>query len=434
VAIPENYAQDAHTNPVANLAGWWEFFKDPCLNELIKKAVEANYDLRIAIEKINELRADYNIKESELWPQIFLLGQAQRTKYSANYPLYSNLNPKTVNELEVFFQGIWELDFWGRLRRQKQAAYAELQAQVESMRDVYIILLGDVARTYIDIRSLEKKIFLREEQVAIYTQLAQLAYELLEAGLDSNIAYQEQLENLDESKNVLIMLKTSLTQAKNALAVLLGENPESFNLDQASLNIPSSQELLAIGLPSDLLRRRPDIRKAEQLVAVATENVGVAISDYFPRFFLLGNVGPQTNKGSKFFKSNSIGWSIGPAFYWPIISFGRIKYNVQAKKSMEQQALLSYAQTVLNAFKDVENALVQYLNGEKQLYVLQEKLMAATKKRDLYKSLFDSGLANKSDYLQSEKDRIEIVWQVTDIKSLVSNSLVLVYKSLGGGW
>lgn len=434
VAVPKKYAQKVDNNGVANLANWWEFFKDPYLNDLIQKAVATNYDLQIAIEKINELRAEYNIKESELLPEVFLVGIGQTNTYSCNYPLYANLNPKTVTNLQLFFEAIWELDFWGRIRRGAQAAYAQLQAQIESMRDVYIILLGDVAKTYIDIRSFEKKISLREQQIVINSQLATLALERLDSGIDSQVPYQEQIQNLAEANNMLIQLQTILTQTKNALASLLGENPESFIIAQGDLTVPSSQELVAAGVPSDLLRRRPDIRKAEQLVAVATENIGIAISDYFPRFFLLGNIGPQTNKFSKLFNAGSIGWSIGPAFFWPILTFGRIKYNVQAKRSAEKQALLSYAQTVVNAFKDVENALVQYFDAEKRLTITEEKLDAATTKRDLIQSRFDAGLVSQTDYLQAENERLEIEWQVADIQQFVATSLVLVYKSLGGGW
>jgi NodT family efflux transporter outer membrane factor (OMF) lipoprotein len=302
------------------------------------------------------------------------------------------------------------------------------------MRDVYIMLLGDVAKTYIDIRTLQKKIDLTQQQVDIDTKLLSLTKDRLQSGVASEIPDTEQQAALDDSKSQLVLLHTSFKQAVNRLAVLLGENPEQFVLQPGKHRVPESNKTLGIGLPSELLRRRPDIRKAESLLVAATEYVGQAIADWFPSFSLLGSVGTQVNKIPNLFTSGSISWSIGPSMRLPILTFGRIKFNVQAKKSAQQQALLAYCQSVVSALGDVENCLISYFNEKDRKNIIEEKLFAVTRERDLVSSLFQSGLDNQTDYLLAEKNRITTELTLTDVKQSVSTSLVSVYKALGGGW
>jgi NodT family efflux transporter outer membrane factor (OMF) lipoprotein len=434
IVVPKKYAQDSLDGTIKSLENWWHLFEDPCLSQLIQKAVCANYDLRIAVEKIEELRAEFGIKRAEMFPQVFMLGITQREKFSTNTPIYNNVEPNPLNNFNYFFEAVWELDLWGRLRRGKNAACFELQAEIEHMRDVYIILLADVATTYIDIKALQQKIAIREQQLALDEKIVSLQEELFTAGIESNIPYQDRYIQLQESKNILLMLETVYTQAHYALAVLLGENPSCFDLAPGELKIPQADQLIRTGLPSELLQRRPDIRRAERLLAVANQEVGIAVSDYFPRFFMLGGTGLQSNKVSTLFKSGSIGWSFGPAFFWPVITFGRIKFNIQVKESIERQAALSYAQTILYAFKDVEDALIQFFNASEQLNVLEKKLQAATQKKELIHTLFNAGLTNELEYLQIEKEYLEVAWNLADTKQKVSVALVVVYKSLGGGW
>lgn len=434
VEVPKKYAHEKLKSDIKDLKEWWKFFNDPALNKIIATAVETNYDLQIALEKIEELRAEFCIKRADLFPRVFMLGITERERFSKNTPIFNNVEPNPLNNFNYFFEAVWEVDLWGRLARGRDAACFELQAQIEHMRDVYIILLADVAATYIDIKSLQQKIGLVKEQIQVDELLVTLYSELFDAGILNNIILQEQREQLQETKNVVIDLETVYAQAHHALAVLLGKNPSCFHIQEGELGIPQADELIATGLPSELLQRRPDIRQAERLLAVANQKVGIAVSDYFPRFFMLGGTGLRSNKISQLFDSDSIGWSIGPGFFWPVITFGRIKFNIQAKKSVERQAVLSYAQTVVHAFKDVEDALVQFFNTSKQFHVLDERLTAVNQRKKLIRSLFEAGLKSKVEYLQIKKEYLQAAWDVADAKQKVSTSLVVVYKSLGGGW
>lgn len=434
VPVPAAYAHDGTESAIKDLSGWWKLFNDPCLCQLIEKAVDANYDLRIAVEKIEELRAEFGIKKAEMYPYVFLFGFTQREKFSSNYPIYANLEANPITNINHFFQAFWEIDFWGRLRRGKDAACFRLQAEVENMRDVYIMLLAEVATTYIDIKALQEKIDLLEQQIAVDQKLLTLQDVRFAAGITSNIVYQDQQKQLLESQNILVGLKTLHAQAYNALAVLLGENPSCFDACTGMPGMPTVDDLVATGLPSQLLQRRPDIRQAERLLAAANQEVGIAVSDYFPRFFLLGSSGLQSEKISTYFNSGSIGWSIGPGVFWPILTFGRIKYNIQVKEAQERQAALTYAQTVLRAFQDVEDALIQFFNTSQQWDILQKKLDAAHEKNKLIQSIYTSGLASELDYLQSKKEYLDTSWYVVDAQQKATVALVVLYKSLGGGW
>jgi NodT family efflux transporter outer membrane factor (OMF) lipoprotein len=390
--------------------------------------------MRIAIEKIKEMRALYRIQNAKLFPEVGATADISRNNLS-NKVLLDSYLPKTHFDYFQFgFDAIWELDFWGKQAMARGAAYDEYLAGIESMRDVYIMLLGDVARTYVDIRRLQKKIDLLQQQVDINTKLLFLTKDRLQSGIASEIPDVEQLAELDESKSQLVLLQTSFKQSVNRLAVLLGENPEQFVLQPGEHKVPQSNKPLGIGLPSDLLRRRPDIRKAESLLAASVEYVGQAVADWFPSFSLLGSAHTQVNKIPNLFTKGSITWSIGPSVSVPILTFGRIQFNVQAKKSAQQQALLAYGQSIVAALGDVENWLVSYFNEKDRKRILEEKLSAATRERDLVDSLFQSGLDNQTQYLLAEKNRITIELELTGVEQSVSTSLISVYKSLGGGW
>ncbi len=434
IPLPDKFAQQCQASDKADLAKWWTFFQDPYLNTLIEKALANNYDMRIAIEKIKEMRALYRIQNAKLFPEVDATASASGNTLSQKLSLDSYLPDPHFDYFQLGFDAVWELDFWGKQTMARDAAYNEYQAGIESMHDVYIMLLGDVAKTYIDIRTLQKRIDLLQQQIDIDTKLLFLTKDRLQSGVASEIPDVEQLAALDESKSQLVLLQISFKQSVNRLAVLLGENPEQFVLQPGNHAVPQSNKALGIGLPSELLRRRPDIRKAESLLAASVEYVGQAIADWFPSFSLLGNVNTEVNKVPNLFSNGSLSWSFGPSIRLPILTFGRIKFNVQAKKSAEKQALLAYGQSVVTALGDVENWLVSYFNEKDRKHVLEEKLSAATRERDLVYSLFQSGLDNQTQYLFAEKNRVAIELELTDAEQSVSTSLVSVYKALGGGW
>jgi len=416
-----------------NLAEWWHNFKDPTLNELIEQALTNNYSLRIAIEKIEEARAFYRIKRAELFPQIDAVGQLNRTRFSQTLEQTSFITTNPTSFFQYGFDGFWELDFWGRIWHAKNARYFAMQAQIEEMRDIYIILLADVARTYIDICTLYKKLELLCTQIQIDAQLVTLTKDLFKAGLASNIEVAQQEQIFATTQDQFKILQTNLAQTKSQLGVLLGINPEDLSIAPCD-QVPFSHVELTIGIPSEILRRRPDIRRAERLVAAAHENVGQAIAEWFPHFTLLGGITTEASKGSNWFSGDSLAWHIGPSMSWPFINFGTVTANINVKKSAEKQTILEYSQTIINALKEIEDFLVAYFNNIKQRSILADKLKYALTQQDLVTTKFVSGLVNKLDALNAQKNSITAELEFVDIQQTLSTNLVSLYKALGGGW
>lgn len=433
--LPDKFATGK--TGVAQLADWWKFFEDTCLDNLIDKAVKNNYDLQIAIEKIEETRATYQIERAKLFPEIDAIGAINRQQYSRDLIQNSAATTLLRNRFNYFqagFDAIWELDFWGKIRHARDAAYAEYEAQIEAMRDVYIILLSDVVRTYVSVRSLQKQLDLLTRKIDVDTRLLMLTHARLHSGIDSALPDFEQVAALESTKSQKTVVQTECQQAINRLATLLGENPEGFVLCDGGHCVPQSTKIIEPGLPSELLKRRPDIRRAERLYAAAVERVGQAVADQFPNFSLVGSVATEANKSHDWFSCGSLSWLLGPAMRWPLITFGRIQFRVQVQESVQRQALLTYAQLVIRALEDVENALVAYFNEQERVQVLTHKLRAITIERDLIAEKYVSGLANELDLLLAEKNRLESELELTDVQQSASTATIALYKALGGGW
>jgi multidrug efflux system outer membrane protein len=434
VPVPDRFDQQCNAGTNENFTDWWTFFKDPYLNKLIEKALVSNYTLRIAIEQIEYARDMYKVQFANLFPQVYVTSYINKTRYPKDVLSNAGLPKNTLPYFDAGFDAYWEIDVWGQLRHGINAAYDQYEAQIEYMHDVRIMLISDVAKSYIEIRSLECQIDLAQENIALNTQLLALSHDRFNAGLKSEIPADEQQVALDTAYNQVVALETAIAQIINRLAVLVGENPEDFKFCEGTHAVPRSTKKLEVGLPSELLLRRPDIREAERLLAAATEQVGYARGELFPKFFLLGWLSSDSTYGSNWFGSQSLAWSIGSLILWPMITFGRITYKIKAKESQEKQALLAYSQKVITALADVENALVNYFNTEKQLQILENKTCAATRKRDLVYDLFNSGLSNETDFLLAEQERIEVVSEFIETERMLSTALISVYKALGGGW
>lgn len=436
VAIPTQYRMKAAHDAQSELIGsWWQQFNDEQLNNLIVEAAENNLDYQVALEKICEVRAYYHIKQAELFPKVDLKASAERNRISQNLFDSQVLGPPTQSMYQIGFDASWEIDLFGKRRRDREAALYEFEAEKANARDVYITLLSEVMRHYIDIRLAQQQITKTKRQIAIYRELLLLSESLNNAGLRDTIdplLAKASYENLESS---LPHLESHLEQSIHGMAILLGKAPEAIGEKfQLIASIPTSMEEIPLGLPSDLLRRRPDIRVAEKQLAKATANVGSAIADLFPRFSLLGDFGYQSNRSRRWFNAESRSWSFGPSFDWPILYFGRIRSNIRAQTSIQKQALLSYEQTILSALKDVENSLAQYFKEGETFDHLQEELKAKERIFALKSDLYMSGLSDLQSALTAENDLIQTELQLLESQGARSTYLVTLYKALGGEW
>ncbi len=437
IAMPSSYETHATLSEEdeVQLRSWWTQFEDPMLNVLIHEAISQNLDLKIALEKINQVRAQYQIKAAELAPKLDMTVEERRSRISQSLFGSTFLGPPMQNFYRVGFDASWEIDIFGKRRREKESAFYEYEAERENARDIYITLLGDVAQSYIEIRSLQHQIHITKRQIFIQRELLDLTSDLFEAGLSSEIDQQEVQALLESTRASLPPLEVALKQTIHGLATLLGKAPENFeNEFSDAAPIPLSSQEIPLGLPSDLLRRRPDIRQAERLLAAATANVGAAIADLFPRFSLIGDYGFQSNNSQRWLKAQSRTWSIGPTMDWPIFYFGRIRENIRAQNSLQEQALLSYEQTILTALEDVENSLVGYYKEEERRSRLEKEVEAKHRAYELKRELYLSGLADFQTFLQADQDLLNSQNDLISSTEQLSTNLVALYKALGGEW
>ncbi len=431
-----------------DLREWWNQFNDPILNEMIDEAIVNNYDLRIAGERIAEVRAQYQLAADNLWPQIDLNGTIIRQRISQNIvnnsfnktsAVFTNVPSSAGTPVEdlfiIGFDASWELDLFGQLRRLKESAYDELEASWENFRNVYITLLAEVATNYANYRSLQQLIENIWDQIQIGEEELNLSKVRYSAGIQSEIEPLQNEALLDSLKSTLPPLEAQMRQSLYSIAVLLGRQPEQIPDKWAEPQpIPQAKGKIPVGLPSDLLRRRPDIRQAERNLASATAQVGAAIAQLYPSFSLTGSFGFESIHSNNWFTKNSSFWTIGPSVYWPVIDFGRIRDQIDYQNAFQREMLLIYEQTILTALQDVEDALVAYTKEEARLKQLAAQVSELQQSRDLTSALYQAGLSSLSDLLSADQQVLQAQQILISSEQSLSADLMAVYKSLGGEW
>lgn len=432
--MPEKFYDTCDADTNEPLTTWWEQFNDVTLNKLIQHALEYNYDLAIAVERINEARNLYQIKDAQLYPQINGISQIRHTRFSQALAQTSFLDNPNVSFFQFGFDSFWELDFWHQIRYQRDAQLYTYQAEIERMRNVYIVLIAQVVRTYIDLCAYAKIIRLLNYQIKIREKLLQLQTDLFIAGLANQIGVMQQKQLLIATENKQEQFIILLQQTKNQLAILLGLNPTQLKIHQLRQSVPLSFYRIETGIPSTLLQRRPDIRQAERKIAAAHATLNAAITDWFPRVTLFGGLSSESSNGSGWFTGKSLSWFIGPNIRWPIITFGRVQANIHVQASRERQEILDYSNVVINALKDVEDFLIAYCHNKEQITLLLAKYRAAKKEERLTQNLFHSGLRNEQDYLNAKLNKINVAIALTQTQQALSLNLASLYKALGGGW
>lgn len=432
---------------------WWEQFDDPLLNNLIDEALFANYDFRIALEKIEQARFQYRIERSHLWPEIDLHASATRSRISQTLiqppsqpqPSPSFL-PVYLNIFQVGFDAIWELDFWGKFRHARNAAYDTVEAMRADAESALILMVSEVAVNYVNIRALQKKIILTELRIQAGIKEAEIAKQLYRIGLGTQTQVKTQISALEADRATLPVLITSFKQTVYTLAYLLGRDPEGFiELFQDLGPIPSGLCRVPVGLPSDLLRRRPDVRSAEKQLAAATEQIGVAMADLFPHIALTGislgspnqtgsSVGYESSKLDKLFTDPSRVFSVGLGLNWDLLDFGRVQGKIDVQNSLQKQAFLNYKKTVIGALRDVESALVAYFEELQRRSSLLEKLESDRSLFNIAEDLFKIGLANEIQVQEALKALLASESTLIESEQALAGDLIALYKALGGDW
>lgn len=423
----------------AIVSKWWTTFNDPTLDSLVDRAVKGNLDLQIAQARVREARALRGIVTADLYPTVIVGGSYQRRRISASQfgiPAEGEENQSFDSDLyQVGFDASWEIDIFGGVRRSIEAANADIAAEVENRRDTLVTLLSEVARNYIELRSAQQQIAIANNNLKVQRETLELTQIRFDAGLVSALDVARAEAQVETTASQVPLLETSARQSMHALSVLLGQEPNALDQELAvDAPIPPAPPLVPVGLPSELLRRRPDIRRAERQLAAQTARIGVATADLFPKFSLTGTLGLTSPKVGDLASSDSGTWSIIPGVSWPILDFGRIKSNIAVQNAREQQATVFYEQTILNSLQEVADALVAFSQEQTRRENLERAVEANRTAVSLSNDLYRQGLTDFLSVLQAQLSLFITEDALVRSNSTVSSSLVALYKALGGGW
>lgn len=422
-------------------AKWWGQFNDPMLDDLITRAAESNLDLKIAQARVREARAQRGVTASEWFPQVDVGAGYSRARGSENTAgarqgALAGGSPGDANDLYTAgFDAGWELDFFGRVARGVEAADADVQSAVETRRDVLVTLISEVARNYIELRGFQLRLAIARENITAQKETLELTKGRFAAGLTTDLDVAQAEASLAATESQVPALDQAVYASIHRISVLLGQRPEAMSTELLAVkSIPAPPDLVPVGLPSELLRRRPDIRRAERDVAASNARIGVATAELFPRFSIVGSFGLQSDKVADIGDASSRFWSIGPAVRWPILDWGRIRSNINIQDARTEAALAQYEKTVLIGFEEVENALVAYTREQARRKSLREAASSSRRAFDLSNQLYSNGLTDFQRVLDSQRAMLAADDAVADSDRAVSSNLIALYKALGGGW
>ena len=417
-----------------NLHQWWSTFGDPVLESLIARLAQGNLDLEIAYQRIVESRAQLGIATGERYPDIDAFGDAFVAQESERRnPL---LGGDTLHAYRIGADAVWEIDLWGRITRSLEAADASLQATVENYRDVLVVLYAEVAFAYFELRALQERIRLAEANVTLQQRSVELTDDRFAAQLASQLDVQQALLNIGTTKAFVPVLYQRRNEVLHRLAVLLGEHPGALNeeLNQET-QLPPLPENVAVSLPAELLRQRPDLRRAERELAAQTALIGVATAELYPQFSLFGSISYDGLNGNidDSFGSQALAYSFGPQFRWNLFDGGRVQGNIDVQESRAAELLAAYRQTVLLALEEVENALTAYTQELVRRDALAQAVDAARQSVGLARDLYLAG-GDFLNVLDMERSLVAQEDAMAESEGLVVQNLVRLYKALGGGW
>ncbi len=449
----ENNTVDPNEAP---LTEWWTIFDDPLLNKYIEMAKEFNQDVKVAEANILQARALRQVAASSLFPQIGSDINATRTYFSKNGPIFaigpaagdpgittSNATgldfspqiPQIQNLFNFLFDASWEIDLFGKTRRSVEAANANIETAIEQKNDTLISVMAEVARNYIELRSFQKQVALIEENIALLEKKAKIIEKQFEYGYVSKLDIETILAALATERSSLPNIQAEVYRSIYTLSLLTGNMPEALVDDLVTAKpLPKAPEKIAVGLRSDLLRRRPDIRRAERQLASATANVAVAVASFFPTFTLSGDIGLQSLKLPTLFNLASKTWAYGGDLNTPIFQGGLLTGNLSASRAIAEAANFTYSQTILRALQETESALIAY---NKELKAAAELLIATEKNKELVflsQERHTKGLISLLSLLDTERQLNAAEQSALSSDTSALLGLISLYKALGGGW
>jgi len=429
--------------PPVIIAQWWQSLGDAQLNTLVERAIQNNLDLKIALTRLQEARATEYVVSGGTLPYLEASGAAGRgtgtnsTKGRVAGPLNAGTNTTGLKEITqvVGFDAGWEIDLWGRFRRELEAAAADTQAAAEARNFVLVTLVADVARAYMDVRSAQLRLAIAQENVATAQQTFDLAQGRFQRGLTNELDVALAQRQLATAQSKVSPLTATITQAQRRVAILLGLPPDALYAElKNTVAIPDPPGQLAVGVPPELLRRRPDIRQAERQLAAETARIGIATADLFPRVAITGGFGLQGQGLGRTPTANSLIWSVGPTAVLPILDFGRIDSMIELEDLRTRELLFNYRRIVLNAVQEVDDAVSNYAAQRDQLSHLDTAIAASQRAVTLATGRYERGLIDFLNVLDAQRQLYDLEDQYTVAHESAVLQFVALYKALGGGW
>ncbi len=428
------------TDKASAPSSWWASFNDVELDSLIERAVKSNLDLRVAEARLRQARAVRGGSAADFWPMLSATGSADRAKQSEHQPLIGSLPlpPNFPFEYSVYqagFDASWESDLFGGKRRALEAATADWQGAIEARNDALVSLLAEVARNYLELRGTQQRLAIAHRNLKLQEEELELTRARLQGGVATELDVTRSAALLDGVQAAIPPLETEQRAAMYALAVLLAEQPGGLIAELSPpAALPIAPPVVPIGLPSELLRRRPDVRRAERQLAAETARIGVAKSDWFPKISLTGDIGDESTKTSNWFDAGSRFWSIGPSLQWNVFDFGRVRAQVRAHTAVQEAALASSQKAVLVSLEEAENAVVAYAQEQNRRRALAETLAENRRSLELADGLYAHGRVNFLDVLDARRALYEADDQLAVSDQSVALDLIALYTAMGGGW
>jgi multidrug efflux system outer membrane protein len=421
------------TVPDANYVGWWKIFADEDLDNLIWRALENNRDIKAAFYRIEASRALRDSAAGQYYPNINATGSYSRSLYRGLTQVAASTKP--IDIYTSGFDFLWEIDLFGKIRRSVESSQASYQASIEDYHDLMVTLLADVCSNYIDLRTIQERIKYAKNNAEIQRKTLELTQNLYQAEIVGELDVRQAEFNLANTESEIPPLLIAEEASLNRLAVLLGELPGSLrNEISPDKSIAAVKENIDIALPANLLRQRPDIRRAEQLLAAQTASIGIAEADLYPALQLSGFFETQSLKFSGLGNMNNKTYSYGPGLTWNIFDGNRIRNNIKVQKAVTAELLVGWQNTVLAAVEDVQNAMYAYIQQAIRQQSLENSVTASVRSVDLVQSLYQSGLTDFQNVLDTQRTLFIQQDNLAASNGLLLQDLVLIYKAFGAGW
>jgi NodT family efflux transporter outer membrane factor (OMF) lipoprotein len=418
-----------------DLSKWWLVFRDPVLDSLIGCAYQQNLSLRVAAYRVLEARAQVAIDTGNLFPQT----QAASGSFTRNVLSKEVANSLTTgkrwfDQWNYGFNLSWELDFWGRLRRAIESDADNLDASVANYDDVLVTLLGDVATNYVSYRTTQQRIKYATENVALQRKTLLIVKGQLAVGLVTGLDVDQAQSTLEQTEAGIPELEIAQRQAANQLCILLGIPPQDLQARLGSGPIPTAPAEVAVGIPADLLRRRPDIRRAERQAAAQSAQIGIAQAEFYPHISITGTIGVSAEDFKNLFGEKALSGSVGPGFTWNILNYGRIQNNVRLQDARFQELVATYQNTVLSAAQDAENGLVTFLRAQQRTKSQAASAADSKKAVDIALGQYSAGAIDLTRVTLLQQNLVGLEDTLAQAQGEIATGLIQVYRALGGGW